>query len=262
MITKLIPGIRGLILDMDGVLWRDQQPIGDLPSIFRRIESLGLNVTLATNNATRSTDQFVEKLEGFGVRLEPWQIITSAQATVFYLRQAFPPGGEVYVVGEIGLVHTLEAAGYVHGSDNPLAVIVGLDRSINYEKLCKASLLIRSGIPFIATNTDPTLPTPEGLVPGAGAIVGAIRIASGVDPVIIGKPSPMLYTLAIERMRLSPHEVLVVGDRLDTDIFGAHKIGCRTALVLSGATSSEIALAAQPQPDIIAEDLSILIGIR
>jgi len=253
--------IQGLILDLDGVLWRDNTPIGDLPAIFAEIRSRNWSVILATNNATLSADQYIEKLANFGVYLERRQIVNSSQATASYLRQRHPNGGPVFVVGEQGLKIELAAQGFYDSDLEPLAVVVGLDRTITYEKLKKAGLLVRAGAPFIATNPDKTYPTPEGLVPGSGVFVGAVQAASDVDPVIIGKPEPEMYRLALHRMGLLPEQVLVVGDRLETDIAGAQKLKCRTALVLSGVSTLEQAQSWHPAPEYIAENLSTLLGI-
>jgi 4-nitrophenyl phosphatase len=253
--------VRGMILDMDGVLWRDMTPIGNLPLIFAEIRRRGWSVILATNNATLSIDQYIEKLAGFGVYLERWQIINSPQATADYLRQRYPKGGPVYVVGEQGLKIELAEQGFYESEQDPLAVVVGLDRTITYEKLKKAGLLVRSGVSFIATNTDKTLPTPEGLIPGAGVIVGAVQIASDINPVIIGKPGPDMYRLALQRIGLTPEQVLVVGDRLETDIVGAQRLKCMTALVLSGVSTAEQARTWRPEPDCIVEDLNTLLGL-
>jgi 4-nitrophenyl phosphatase len=244
---------------MDGVLWRSDQPIGNLPSIFKNIHRLGWKVILSTNNATKSIQEFLNKLESFGVVLEPWQVINSAQATAHYLKQRFPDGGPIYTVGEPGLVETLEMEGFTLDSNNPLAVVAALDRGINYEKLRTATLLIRSGIPFIGTNGDLTFPTPEGQEPGAGSILATIEAATGVKPLVIGKPNPAMYQLALERMGTTPDETLVVGDRLETDIAGAQNLGCPCALVLSGVTDEESAWTWNPSPDIITDNLTNLI---
>ena len=234
--------IRALILDMDGVLWRDTQPIGDLPRIFEQIDRMGLKVVLATNNATRSTDQFIEKVRGFGVSLEPWQVVNSAQAAASYLKGLYPNGGPVFIVGEDPLKHTLAESGFLHDEKQVLAVIAALDRQLTYQKLLQATLFIRAGALFIGTNPDRTLPTPQGLVPGAGAVLAAIETATDQKPLIIGKPSPEMYRLAMSRLGTAPQETLVVGDRLETDIVGAQELGCRTALVLSGATNEDSSL--------------------
>lgn len=255
--------IRALILDMDGVLWRGSEPVGNLPKIFGIIRSLGLPVTIATNNASRTPEQYLEKLQGFGVHASLHEVINSAQAASRFLKKKFPSGGPVYVIGEDGLFHALEENGFYHSAENAVAVVAGLDRGFSFEKLSIAFSLIRSGALFIATNTDPTFPTPKGLTPGAGSLIAAIETASGVKPVVVGKPAPGLYRYAMERMGSTPAETLVVGDRLTTDIAGAQEIGCPSALVLSGVTTQEDArhwsagsgLRRQP-PDLIAPDLA------
>jgi 4-nitrophenyl phosphatase len=244
---------------MDGFLWLDNTAINHLATIFARLHQLGLKVVLATNNATKSVAVYLEKLKQFDVELEPWQVINSAQAAAHYLKVRYPQGGGVFVIGESGLFNTLRENGFFQSETKPLAVVASMDRNVTYEKLRRATLLIRSGVPFIGTNPDRTFPTPEGLVPGAGAILAAIATASDVEPVIVGKPSPEMYWLALERLHLSPAETLVVGDRLETDIAGAQKINCVTALVLSGVTSYERAMQWEPAPDFIMNDLEQLI---
>jgi 4-nitrophenyl phosphatase len=253
--------IRGVILDMDGVLWRDRTPIGDLPAIFADMQRRGWQIFLATNNATQTAEQFVEKLAGFGVSVEPSQVINSGRATAAYLQQRYPQGGPVFVLGEAGLVKELTDAGFYESSDQPLAVVVGLDRAMTYDKLKTAGLLARAGIPFIGTNLDKTYPTPEGLVPGAGTFVLAVQAVSDVQPIVIGKPEPEMYWLALRRMGLTPEQTLVVGDRLETDIAGAQQIGCVTALVLSGVATREEVNGWNPPPDYICADLSELLGL-
>jgi 4-nitrophenyl phosphatase len=253
--------VRGLILDMDGVLWRDNTPIGNLPNIFHEIHRRGWQVILATNNATLSIDQYVDKLAGFGVRLSGDHIVNSARATAEYLYQRNPQGGAVFLIGEQGLALELLAKGFYQSEQNPVAVVVGLDRSITYAKLKTAGLLIRSGVPFIATNPDKTYPIPEGLAPGAGTFVAAVQAASDTKPIIIGKPEPEMYRQALHRMGLNPYQTLVVGDRLETDIAGAQSIGCLTGLVLSGASTEEQAANWQPAVDCIAPDLTSLLNL-
>ncbi len=251
-----LKNVRALILDMDGVLWRQTQPIGDLPEIFNRIKNNQLKVTLATNNASLSIRQYQEKLNKFGVTLAPEEIINSSQVMVHYLDNRFPDGGNLYIIGENGLRETLTGKKFQLGEENVQAVIVGMDLSLTYEKLCRATLLIRSGAPFIATNADVTFPTPQGLVPGVGAILACIEAATSVKPHVVGKPAPDIYEIAMARMGVTPEETLVVGDRLETDIAGAQTLGCHTALVLSGVTDITAAQKWTPPPDLIAKDLT------
>lgn len=262
--TQLPPSARGLVLDMDGVLWRDADPIGDLSAIFARIAARGLRLVLCTNNSTRTPAQYLEKLRGFGVELEPWQIITSSGALAHSLSQRFPRGGKVYVLGEEGLTEALRGEDFIPIRDGEtagaIAVAMGMDRGITFSKLRTASLLIRSGVPFYATNPDRTFPTPEGLIPGAGALIAALTTATDVDPIIVGKPRPAMLELALDRLGTPREETFVVGDRLETDIAAGQALGCPTALVLSGVSTRAMGEAWVPPVDVIAEDLTDLLG--
>jgi len=251
--------IQALILDMDGVLWRGSKAIGDLQSIFIQIDKIGWKVIFATNNATRTIQQYVDLLSSFGVNVKLWQVINSASAVTNYLCKQFPNGGPVYIVGEQGIIEACADHGFYQSDSGALAVIAGMDRKLTYYKLRTATLLLRSGVPFIGTNPDLTFPTPDGLVPGTGSILAALSAASGVSPTIVGKPEPTMYRIALERLKIAPDNALVVGDRPETDIACAQLIGCRTALVLSGVTNAEQANAWRPAPDIIASDLESVI---
>jgi len=263
MLTDHYPQIRGLILDMDGVLWHDSQPIGNLPEIFSKIDSLGLKVTFATNNATRSVNEVLKKLTNFGVRINPEQIVTSGDATLRYLLRHYAPTSRVYVLGSESLREQVRKNGFTLIDEqepvNADVVLVGLDPQVNYQKLADAGLLIRAGAKFIATNTDATYPTPRGLMPGAGTVVAAVIAASGQEPLVIGKPKPTMFEQAMEIISTQPSETLCIGDRLETDVLGGQNAGCPTALVLTGVSTLEQANAWQPQPTIITKDLSSLI---
>lgn len=255
-----IKRIRGLILDMDGVLWRGPQAIGDLPGNFERIHSLGLQVVLASNNASKSVTKFLDKLAGFGVELHSDQIINSGVVAAQYLKKRHPDGGRVYVVGEDGLVETLSEAGFsASGKEPVVAVVVGIDRRINYEKIAEAASLVRSGVPFIGTNPDKTFPSPQGLLPGAGSMIASIEAAAGQEPIIVGKPETEIFEVALERMKISPSDALIVGDRIETDIVCGQRLGLQTALVLSGVSTIDQATAHQPEIDWIGADLKTLL---
>jgi len=263
MISEYLPNIKSLILDMDGVLWHDSQPIGDLPVIFEHIKASEIKFILATNNATRSIEEYLAKLHGFGVKLEPQQVISTPEAVGIYLSERYPDGAGVYVVGEPGFKETLGRYNIKIADKNDKnvdVVAVGLYFGLTYDELKHASLLIQSGSEFIGANPDKTLPTPEGLIPGAGTIIGALEIATGVKATIVGKPQPLLYQIALKRLGTTPEETLAVGDRLETDIAGAQATGIHTALVLSGASTLDQAMAYNPKPEIIVKDLNELIS--
>ena len=259
MRIRHLNSISALILDMDGVIWRESEPIGDLPTLFASFKKAGLQVMLATNNSTRTPRQYVEKLAGMGVSVSSEQIINSSMGIAYLLKNKFPDRGSVYIIGENGLQSALEDEGFRISDDHPVAVVAGIDRDISFEKLKKACLLIRSGVPFYGTNPDRTFPTPEGLIPGAGSILAALEACTDTHPIIAGKPGPTLFEFAMQRLGTTPSETLVVGDRVETDILGGVNAGCRTALVLSGVTSIQEAESASPAPDLILPSLGDLL---
>ncbi len=256
--------IKSLIIDMDGVIWKSDAPIGDLAAIFARIRARGLKFVFATNNSTRTSEQYVAKLEEFGVDVELWQVVTSSQAAAHAMAQKFPPGAKVFMIGEDGLRIPLEERGFeiLSLEDAPQAnvVVMGLDRDITFQKAVEATLLVRSGVPFYATNPDKTFPTPRGLIPGAGAWYSIVTTATGVEPIVAGKPFPFLMDLSLKKLGTRNDETLVIGDRLDTDIAAGQRVGCPTALVLSGVATKEQAETWKPSVDIIVDDLATLIG--
>ncbi len=261
----MIPSyIKSLIIDMDGVIWKSDAPIGDLAAIFGRVRERGLRFVFATNNSSKTPEQYVARLKEFGVEAEPWQIVTSSQGAAHAVAQKFPRGTKVFMIGEDGIQKALEERGFevLSVDDAPQAevVVMGIDRGINFQKASEAALLVRKGIPFYATNPDKTFPTPRGEIPGAGAWLSVITTATNIQPVIAGKPFPFLMELSLEKLGTKKDETLVIGDRLETDIAAGQAAGCLTALVLSGVSTKEQAENWKPKIDMIAEDLAALIG--
>ena len=263
MMCTISENIRALILDMDGVLWRSDSPIGDLAAIFKTIETRGLETVFATNNGTRTPREYVERMEGFGLKVEPWQIITSSLVLAHMLSEQFPRGGNIFAVGETGLIEALQDKNFVilplDEAEKAQAVAIGMDRQLTVRKFSEAALLVQDGLPFFATNPDRTFPTPRGKIPGAGSWISVISTATGITPIYAGKPSPALIELACQRLGLPKEQVLVVGDRLDTDIAAGQAAGCPVALVLSGVSSWAEAEAWHPPLDVIAADLESLV---
>jgi 4-nitrophenyl phosphatase len=254
-------GIKAVILDMDGVLWKDSEPIGDLPTIFQRFSDENISLVLATNNATRTVSQYLQKIKHMGVVLSEDQIVTSGQAVIYYLRKTYPSGSMVYVVGSDGLKSIVTEAGFSLDENNAAAVVVGVDRDISYNKIRIASKLIREGAEFIGTNPDKTFPTPRGLEPGAGSIIASVAAAAEKEPVYVGKPGKIMMDLSLSRLQgITKEQVLQVGDRLDTDIAAGQNYGCLTAVVLSGVTSLVMAQQWRPEPDFIYNDLAEIVG--
>jgi 4-nitrophenyl phosphatase len=260
----MIPShIKALILDMDGVLWKADAPIGDLPAIFKRIHERGLKYVFATNNGTKTPEEYQQKLAELGVEIDAAQMVTSAMGVAFMLAKKFPKGTKVFVIGEEGVRAALRIQGFqvlsVEDAAQAQVFVMGIDRTITFQKMMEGTLLVRAGIPFYATNADKTFPTPRGEIPGAGAWISVIVTATGVEPIVAGKPSPYLMELSLEKLGTSKVETLVVGDRLDTDIAAGQAAGCPTALVLSGVSQKVAANVWTPGIDLIADDLASLV---
>jgi 4-nitrophenyl phosphatase len=265
MMTKpLFKNIKALILDMDGVLWRSDAPIGDLPSTFEAIRRRGLRYVFATNNSTRTPAQYVERLDRLGIPTQPAQVVTSSQAVAIAMLTEFPRGSKVFMVGEEGLRFALLQQGFeildVDRAAEACAVVMGMDRGINFEKAVEATLLVGRGVPFFATNSDRTFPTPRGEIPGAGAWLSVVTTATGITPIVAGKPFPLLIRSALEVLGTQASETLVVGDRLETDIAAGRASGCPTGLVLSGVSTRAQAESWTPPPELIADDLASLVA--
>src|SRR6185369_5658503 len=187
----------------------------------------------------------------------------SALGVAFMLSHKYPQGTKIFMIGEDGIRVALEEKGFevlsVNNATGAEVVVMGIDRGITFDKMREATLLVRSGVPFYATNPDKTFPTPRGEIPGAGAWLSVITTATDIDPIIAGKPFPYMMELSLEVLGTKKEETLVVGDRLETDIAAGQAVGCPTALVLSGVSTKEQAKEWTPKPDIIAEDLADLI---
>jgi len=250
--------IRALIIDMDGVLYLGDAPLPGLDAFFAFLTEHDISFQLVTNNSSLTPPMYVDKMARMGGELKPGDILTSSLATADYLATRFPHGSQVYAIGEEGLMDALQGAGFVLGRRRPVAVVVGYDRDLTYSKLREATLLIRSGLPYIATNPDPTLPVPEGQIPGTGAILAALTAAADRSPMMIGKPEPTMMQLAMARMGSEPETTAAVGDRPETDILSAQRAGVLSILALSGITDRARLAASNVEPDIVIEDIRAL----
>ncbi|MFB0535176.1 MAG: HAD-IIA family hydrolase [Anaerolineae bacterium] len=251
---KLRP-IENLIIDMDGVLYRGHEAIPGLREFFALLRARSIGFILATNNSTRTAQQYVDKLAQMGVEVALSEILTSSQATAMYLETLAPPGTKVYVIGEEGLETAVRERGYIISGDGAEFVVVGMDRRLSYEKLKVATLLIRRGARFIGSNPDKTLPTEEGLIPGAGAMLAALEASTGIAPTIVGKPERTIFELALVKLGGSKEDTAIVGDRLETDVLGGYNAGLMTILVLSGAATRQDVDSAPVKPDLVFEDV-------
>ncbi len=254
---------RGFIFDMDGVLYRGALPLPGVADLFNVLTLHGVPFLLATNNSMASQAAYVVRMAAMGVTVTESQVQTSATVTRDYLMEELPDGASIMPVGMPALTETLlMGTGFRTASDEPDAmidaVVVGLDLNFTYDKLRRASDAVRNGARFVATNADTTLPHETGVQPGAGSIVAAIAAASGVQPIVIGKPETVMMEKGVEQLGVLPHEAVMVGDRLDTDILCGHRAGLQTALVLTGVARREHLATAEVLPDYIFDDLPAL----
>lgn len=256
--VEILHNTRYLIIDMDGVLYRGSTVIPGSGEFIEFLRQQGIGFVLATNNATRTPQQFVDKLAGMGVTVQPGEVLTSSLATAGYLAGIAPQDTRVFVVGMDGLRTALHEAGFSLVEDDAEFVVAGMDFAICYQRLAEAALQIRAGATFIGTNPDRTFPSERGIVPGAGSLLAFLEAATGVSPVVIGKPGTAMIEQALERMGAQASMTAMLGDRLETDILAGQRAGLRTLLVLSGVTDRTMLADSDIQPDLLFDDVADL----
>lgn len=250
----------GFVIDLDGVIYLRRTLIPGATDFISELESAGKKYVFLTNNSSRTREEYVRILRGFQIKSSKEQIVTSAYATGQYLLER-SPRSRIYIVGEGGLRSELSRTGFEIVEEPPADfVVVGIDLHFTYEKLKLASRSIRSGARFIATNRDATYPTEQGLCPGAGSIVSAVKTASGKNPTTIGKPNRWIFNICTNILGIDPVRTAVIGDRFETDIIGGSKVGMKTVLVLSGVTDYRDIRRMKLRPDIIAPSVGHLIA--
>lgn len=245
--TDIWSGYDVLLLDLDGVVYVGAEPVRGVPAALADLRARGCRLAFVTNNASRTPEVVADQLSALGVPAQPGDVVTSAQAAALYAAETLPAGASVLVLGTAALSGALAERGLrpVAGADaNPTAVVQGFSPDLGWAQLAEAALAIRAGARWIACNSDATLPSPRGPVPGNGSLVAALVHATGTSPTFVGKPHPAMHRAAIERTRAQ--RPLIVGDRLDTDIAAATSAGCDSMLVLSGITTPVQLLTALP----------------
>lgn len=251
--------ITHLIIDMDGVLYRGDEPLPDLHDFFAFMRRRPIPFILATNNSTRTQQQYAEKMARLGVQVFPEEVLTSGLTVARVLAHEYPAGTRVHVFGMHSLKQAIADQGFELVDEEAEVVVASLDRDITYEKCKRASRLILNGARFIATNLDPNVPTEEGLLPGTGSMIALLETATGVKPTATGKPEPAMFNIAMEQIGAKPETTAMIGDRLDTDILGAQRAGLTSICVLSGSASRPEAEAFGP--DFIFENIAELLQV-
>jgi 4-nitrophenyl phosphatase len=261
--TLELHSLKTFLLDGDGVLYKENQPLPGLQRFFAYLEKHGHQWALLTNNSTGLVDAFQKRLASFDIQATRDQIFTSSTVAGSVLLERYGEGAPVYVVGEYGLKRILREAGLTvyHDNDTPdevVGVVAAIDRHLTYQKLKMATRLIRRGADFIATNTDRTLPTPEGHIPGSGSVIAALTASTDREPTVMGKPETAMYLQAMKRFGATPETTVIIGDRLETDIWGGIRAGIKSIFVLCGAGTKDELQQVDYEPDLVVQDLEAL----
>jgi len=246
------------LLDLDGVLYVGPGAVDGAPEAVAAAREAGVSVAFVTNNASRTPATVAAHLTGLGIAAEAADVVTSAQAVAGLVAAAVPAGAPVLLVGGEGLAEAIRERGLrpvATARDEPAAVVQGFSPDVGWRLLAEATYAVRAGVPWFASNLDSTLPTPEGLAPGNGALVEVVARVTGRRPVVAGKPETPLHDEAVRRT--GARAPVVVGDRLDTDILGAQRAGVPSLLVLTGvAGPRDLVLApAGRRPTYVSRDL-------
>lgn len=258
---RLIDGYDVLLLDLDGVVYRGPEAVPGAPEQLRMARDAGVELAFVTNNAARTPDEVAAHLTALGIPATPGDVVTSAQAAAGLLVAQLGAGASVFLLGGEGLRAACVEAGLRPVTDpdaGARAVVSGFGPSMPWQRVVDGSILIGSGLPWVAANTDGSFPTERGLAPGHGALVELLSRFTGVTPLVAGKPFRPLFDEALRRFPGA--RALMIGDRLDTDIAGARSAGLDSLLVLTGVDDLATAAVAplEQKPDYVGVDLSAL----
>ena len=250
------------LLDLDGVVYVGPDAVPGVPEALTAARAAGMRLGFVTNNAARTPEEVAEHLTALGVPAGATDVITSSQAAATVVATRWAPGAPVLPVGGPGVAAALRAAGLTvveRAEDAPVAVVQGFGPEVGWRHLAEAVVAVRRGARHVATNTDATIPSPRGLLPGNGAMVDVVSAITGQAPLVTGKPDPAMHAECVRRT--GAQRPLVIGDRLDTDIEGARRAGADSLLVLTGVTDPAALLAAVPlhRPDLLAPDAAGLL---
>jgi len=248
------------LTDMDGVLVHEEEPIPGAPEFVEALKATGRRFLVLTNNSIFTPRDLRARLLGSGIDVPEEAIWTSALATATFLHDQ-RPGGSAYVVGEAGLTTALHEVGYVMTDRSPDYVVLGETRTYSFEAITKAIRLIEAGARFIATNPDPSGPSPSGTLPATGSVAALISTATGRTPYFVGKPNPLMMRAALNQIEAHSETTAMVGDRMDTDIISGLEAGLQTYLVLTGSTRPERVDTFPYRPTRVVDSVADLIGL-
>jgi 4-nitrophenyl phosphatase len=235
---KLMKAYKGFLIDLDGTMYRGTERIHEAVEFVKKLNEVNLPYLFVTNNSSKTKKQVAEVLKGFEIPATSDHVFTTSMATASYISN-LKEGATVYCIGEDGIREALTEKGLELVDENPDYVVIGIDRSITYEKLAKACLAVRNGATFISTNGDIALPTERGLLPGNGSLTSVITVSTQTEPIFIGKPEPIIMEMALETLGTKKEETLMIGDNYQTDILAGIRTGLDTLLVHTGVTTKK-----------------------
>ncbi|HVU79614.1 MAG TPA: HAD-IIA family hydrolase [Gaiellaceae bacterium] len=250
--------IRSWLMDMDGVLVREEHAVPGADRFLARLRERELPFLVLTNNSIYTRRDLSARLAQSGLDVPEESIWTSALATASFL-EAQRPDGTAFVIGEAGLTTALHSAGYTLTERTPDYVVLGETRTYSFERIAQAIRLIGAGARFIATNPDPTGPTPDGPLPATGSVAALISRATGVEPYFVGKPNPLMMRSALNAIDAHSETTAMVGDRMDTDVVAGLEAGMHTVLVLTGSTTRDQAERFPYRPSRIVDSIADLV---
>jgi len=250
-----LSGFNGVIMDLDGVLWKGENVVKGAPEKVNELKNKGIKVVFLTNNASKSRKNYLEKLWRLGFDASVDEIITSGYATAKYIRESYGES-KVYAIGMDGLTNELALERHKLVDSNADVVAVGMDENFTYEKLKKGFKNIRNGAHLVACNDDAVGPREDDLVPAAGAIVKALEYCANVKAEVVGKPNKPIMDITLKKLGLRPDECVMVGDSIKTDIIAGKNFGLKTALLRSRLSDFESADSMEVAPDFVLNDIS------
>ena len=256
--------IRHVALDMDGTIYMGQSLFPYTRPFLQSLREMGISYSFLTNNPSTSIADYLKKLAGMGIEATKEEMYTTALATIDYIRTRYPDARRLFILGTPSMTEEFVRAGFEptaqSADDRPDAVVVAFDKTLEYDRLCRAAYWVQQGLPYVATNPDRVCPTDQPTVlVDCGSICKCIEHATGRQPdIVLGKPDPTMLAGVQTRYGVSADEVAMVGDRIYTDIEMAFNAGAFGVLVLSGETTLDVADKAPRQPDLIAENISVL----
>lgn len=235
---SIMKAYKGFLIDLDGTMYRGTERIIEAVDFVKKLNEQNIPYLFVTNNSSKTKKQVADVLAGFDIPASAEHVYTTSMATANYIAEQ-KKNATVYCIGEDGIREALQEQGLQLVEENPDYVVVGIDRSITYEKLAKACLAVRNGATFISTNGDIALPTERGLLPGNGSLTSVITVSTQTEPTFIGKPESIIMEMALETLGTKKEETLMIGDNYQTDILAGIRAGIDTLLVHTGVTTKK-----------------------